>query len=257
MSEQNKSNVQALGAGLLGFVVVVAVGGGALMLHSSQRAKSAAAPAPAAAPIDLGAAMARPTLDRAPIQQERRAQSPAPLIGEVEESPAEEGSSYSASAGEAPAADSPEAAPTAKSPALKVTRHLDASGAGSTAEAVVKNTLEAKKAALPGKKAPEPSPKLEIPAGEGAVASTVHYGVTSRNELMGRAAGPVYNIKGSKGGGASTAAAGKLAENAEARIADLRRQLETSGLPADQREKLLKDLDAAMSRAGGDAKTAQ
>jgi hypothetical protein len=36
-----------------------------------------------------------------------------------------------------------------------------------------------------------------------------------------------------------------MAGDAKANIADLRRQLEDSGLPADQRAKLLKDLDAA------------
>lgn len=259
MSEQNKSNLQALGAGLLGFVAVMAVGGGALMIHSSMRAKSASAPVPAAAPIDLGASMPAPPMP-AGVQKERRQESPAPLI-EAEEQPQASEHAAPAAAPAPAAASSPESAPAAKASALEVTRHLDAKGA-STAEAAVKNTLADKKAAkapklaskLPARSAP--APKLELPAGDGAVAS-VHYGVTSRSELMGRAAGPVYNMKGSKGGEASTAASGKLAADADGKIADLRRQLEASGLPPEQRAKLLKDLDDSMKRVEDTGRTAQ
>ncbi|MCM2303327.1 MAG: hypothetical protein NDJ72_01380 [Elusimicrobia bacterium] len=258
MSEQNKSNFQALGAGLIGFVAVTAVGGGLLMFQSSRQAKSTAAPAPAAAPIDLGSTMPRPSTQEAPVRSERRAHSPAPLIGDVDEPAADEASaeasSPAASAASAAASLSPEAAPSAKGPALDVARHLDVEAGASSAKAIVKNTAEAKKAALPGKKAP--APKLEVPAGDGAVASSVHYGVTSRSELMGRAAGPVYNIKGAKGGGGS-AATGKLADDADGKLADIRRQLEVSGLPDDQRAKLLKDLDVATKRIEAAGKTAQ
>lgn len=257
MSEQSKSNYQALGAGLLGFVAVMAVGGGGLMLHSSHRAKSAAPPAPAAAPIDLGAAMPAPSMGRS-MQKERRAESPAPLIGEIDEgSDADVAASAAAPASSSAeaAAPSPESAPAARAPALEVTRHLDLEKGSSSAEAVVKNTVAAKKAAaLPVRKAPEP--KLEVPAGDGAVASSVHYGVTSRSELMGRAAGPVYNFKGAKGG-AAVQAAGKMADDADGKMADLRRQLEASGLPEDQRAKLLKELDEAMKNAASTTKTAQ
>lgn len=256
MSEQNKSNYQALGAGLLGFVAVMAVGGGGMMLHSSHRAKSAAAPAPAAAPIDLGSSMPAPSLQRSAPQKERRAESPAPLIGEMgeDESAGSGGAVAPEAAAAASAALSPESAPTAKSPALEATRHLDLEAGSSSAKAVVKNTAEAKKAAAAPPLRKAPAPKLEAAAGEGAVASSVHYGVTSRNELMGRAAGPVYNIKGAKGGG-STGAAGKLAEDAEGKIAELRRQLETSGLPDDQRAKLVAELEAAHKGVADAGKT--
>lgn len=256
MSEQNRSNYQALGAGLLGFVAVMAVGGGGLMLHSSHRAKSAAAPAPAAAPIDLGSSMPAPSLSRPSVQKERRAESPAPLIGEIGEDSSADASAgaVAAESAEAAAALSPEAAPRAKAPALEATRHLDLEAGSSSAKAVVKNTVEAKKAetALPARKAP--APKLEAAAADGAVASSVHYGVTSRSELMGRAAGPVYNIKGAKGGG-STGTTGKMAEDADGRMADLRRQLETSGLPEEQRAKLLAELEAARKGVADAGKT--
>ena len=189
------------------------------------------------------------------MRSERRAHSPAPLIGDVDEPSADEASAEASSpAASAAASLSPEAAPSAKGPALDVARHLDVEAGASSAKAVVKNTAEVKKSALPGKKAP--APKLEVPAGDGAVASSVHYGVTSRSELMGRAAGPVYNIKGAKGGGGS-AATGKLADDADGKLADIRRQLEASGLPDDQRAKLLKDLDVATKRIEAAGKTAQ
>lgn len=269
MSEQPQvqSNYQALGAGLLGFFAVMAVGGGVLMLHSSHRAKSAAAPAPAAAPIDLGSSMPRPSMPAASFHKERRAESPAPLIGDDGESAAEEAPAPTRASG-APAAPaaaepSPESAPAAKASALEVARHLEAEG-GSTAEAEVKNTVDEKKKG--DKPAPKlagklsrtaPTTRLELPAGDGAVASTVHYGVTSRSELMGRAAGPVYNMKGGKGAGNSTAGTGKLAADADGKMADIRRQLEASGLPAEQRAKLLKDLDESMKRVEETGKTAQ
>jgi len=263
MSEQNKSNFQALGAGLAGFVAVMAVGGGIMMLHSSHQAKSAAAPAPAAAPIDLGSSMPTASPPPSGLQRERRASSPAPLIGDDGSSSEESSSPAVAPAASAPSAapraaeTSPESAPAAKASALEVARHLDGEGNGSTAEAVVKNAAEEKKAPklqgkLPGKKAA----KIEVAAGDGAVASSVHYGVTSRSELMGRAAGPVYNVKGGKGGEAK-AAVGKMANDADGRIADLRRQLEASGLPADQRAKLLKDLDDSLKAVSETGKTAQ
>jgi len=251
MSEQNQSNVQAFGAGLLGFVVVMAIGGGALMVRSSQQAKAGARPEAAGAPIDLGSSMPRPSLSPISAQEERRAQSPAPLMGEVEES---EGPEAPAAESAGAAVSSPESAPNAQSPAsrLEVTQHLDKTGNGSSATAIVKNTLvpeEPPKAA--GKKA-----ALKLgPAGGGAVAS-VHYGVTNRSELMGRAAGPVYNIKGGSGK-VGSGATGKMADEVNARIAVIQKQLEAAGLPAEQRTKLQKDLEDAIKGVAGPAQTAQ
>ena len=61
---------------------------------------------------------------------------------------------------------------------------------------------------------------------------------------MGRAAGPVYNIKGGGAVGGS-GANGKLAVDLNSKVADLRKQLDGSGLPPEAREKLLKDLAEA------------
>lgn len=234
MSEQNQSNFQALGAGLLGFVAVMTLGGGALMVHSSQQAKSAARPVAAAAPIDLGASLPRPALSSPRASEERRAESPAPLIGEdrIESLP----SPIPPGAREGVAQASADAS---AAPGLEVTSHLDAAGNGSSAKAVVKNTIAPEKPAAKaaGRKAlPKP-----VPAGASSeTVASVHYGVTSRSELMGRAAGPVYNVKGGSAKGGSIAA-GKMAD-ANGKLADIQKQLEAAGLPADQRAKLQKDL---------------
>lgn len=247
MSEQNQTNVQALGAGLLGFAVVMAVGGGALMVHSSRQSKVSAKPVAAAEPIDIGAAMPRSMTASPRIPSERRAESPAPLLGAEEEAE---------SVGDAPAesaeAATPEAAPTERT-RLQVSAHVETARGGSTAQAVVKNTIVEEKAVSKAKPAVKKRPVKLDAAGGAEVVASVHYGVTSRNELMGRAAGPVYNIKG---GGAvgGLAPKGKLAEDLNAKIADLKRQLDASGLPAEKRDQLLKELVSAQKAV---PKTAQ
>ncbi len=241
MSEQNQSNFQALGAGLLGFVAVLAVGGGALMIHSSQQAKAAAKPMAAATSIDLGAAVPRFESMPSRPSTERRAESPAPLIGDEDQSESSE------------AADAPRAASTAPEGAaserarLKVDRHVEASG-GSAIEASVKNSIAAGKAAeekavAKGKAVKKAALKLDPAAGANAVAS-VHYGVTSRSELMGRATGPVNNVKGNAAV-ARSGGRGRMAEDMSAKVDDLKGKLEAAGLSAEQRAALVKDLEAA------------
>jgi hypothetical protein len=248
MSEQNQSNFQAFGAGLLGFVAVMAIGGGALMVRSSQQAKAGARPDAAAAPIDLGSAMPRPVASH----KERRMESPAPLMGAQDKSEGSEASAeesdVAAAAAAGAAASSSGSAQNAKSAAarLEVTQHLDKPGSGSSATAIVKEeAAPEKKEKVLGKIAGRKvTPKLDTTGG-GAVAS-VHYGVTSRSELMGRAAGPVYNFKGNAKSGGS-GAMGKMGVDVKAKVADLQRQMEAAGLPAEQRAKLQKDIEAATS----------
>ena len=239
MSDQNKSNFQAFGAGLLGFVAVMAVGGGAMMFQSSRR--SQAVVKPAAAPIDIGAPMARPVSPANIVHSENRAQSLAPLIGSDDGKAASGQASSNGGAFEStPAASENEAASR-----LNATRHLDMQGGGSTAKAVVKNTIspeEASKAAVKPVRAP--APKLDAEAGGAEAVASVHYGVTSRSELMGRAAGPVYNFKGA-GGKKGGTALGEMASDVSAKIAELKRQLEDSNLAPEEREKLLKQLAEA------------
>lgn len=262
MSDQNKSNFQAFGAALLGFVAVMAVGGGAMFVYSSQQSKASARPVAAGEPIDLGSSVQR----QPAVQNERRAESPAPLVGEDEASevakipasaPAAAESSpstpQSVNGAQTAARPSTEAQATSR---LDVTQHLDKSGNGSSATAIVKNTLAQEKAAKAvSKKAAPKMPQTSGVTATGAVAS-VHYGVTSRNELMGRAAGPVYNFKGGASKGAA-AATGKMGGDLKTKITDIKGQLEAAGLPADQRAKLMKDLEDANKNLAETAKTVQ
>jgi hypothetical protein len=75
--------------------------------------------------------------------------------------------------------------------------------------------------------------------------------VTSRSELMGRAAGPVYNFKGNGKTGGS-APAGKLADEANAKMVDLNNQLKDVGLPPEMRAKLMKDLEDATKKSSAE-----
>ncbi|MFI5347510.1 MAG: hypothetical protein ACHQ51_14140, partial [Elusimicrobiota bacterium] len=79
---------------------------------------------------------------------------------------------------------------------LAVSQHLDgSSSAHSSAEASVA-AASAKTGGHPAKK-PVIAPKLDLSkTPQGSLASSVHYGVNDRAELMGRAAGPVYNFAG-------------------------------------------------------------
>lgn len=257
MSEQGKSNFQAFGAGLLGFVAVVAVGGAAMLLHSSRQATAPATPA--AAPIDLAAPAARPMTSSAPIPRERRAESPAPLIGVQDEeySGAAPAVPEAAAAGRPGArradAVSPVILAAKEEPALETTEHLAQTGS-SSAEQRVKNRLAPEKAAKPAPKRAAAA-KADAPAAGSSALASVHYGVTSRSELMGRAAGPVYNFSGGAKG-ADSAARGKMG-GVDGKIADIQRQLEISGLPDDQRAKLKQDLEAALQSVPAEKATAQ
>lgn len=246
MSEQNQSNFQAFGAGLLGFAVVMAVGGGALMVHNSSQSNAAAKPAAAAAPIDIGAPVPS-RFDAAPARplSERRAESPAPLIGGDESESVESAApAQSAAAPASSPSSSPESAPV-EGARLKTVAHVESGGSRKTGEAVVSNTIVEEKEKTAAKtKAPVKKLAVKLPPAAGAEVASVHYGVTNRSELMGRAAGPVYNIKGGGAVGGS-AAQGKMAEDLNSKVADLKKQLDGSGLPPEAREKLLKDLAAA------------
>lgn len=239
MSEQSRSNFQAAGAGLLGFIAAMAIGGGALFLRSSPRAR------PAASSIDLGSSMPIPAMSSALVQTERRAQSPSPLIGAEDES---DKSQAPAGAVDAPTGGAvpSEAAPSAQasSPRLETIRHLDAQGGGSSATTVVKNSAAPEMAAEPaGKKV---APRLKLTGRGSAAIAAVRYGGTSRDGLMGRASGPVYNFKGA-GKGASAATA-RMADGVSSQVAGIQGQLESSDLPGDQRAKFQKDLAEANKR---------
>lgn len=248
MSDQNKTNLQTLGAGLLGFVAVVLVGGGFLLLHSKLTATSAARPAPAAAPIDLEAGSPRRAAPAVPF--ERREQSPAPLVGADEEGASaapSEARARSASGASAQAVAASAAAASAARSAEEGEEGLEirdrlTNKASTSAEARVK---EAEKAKAPAKLVRKAAPAAgDGAAGGDAAVASVRYGVKSRTELMGRAAGPVYNVAGGAAKGGSTAGAGEVAPLGT-KISEIKKQFENSNLPPEQRAALLKQLEQA------------
>jgi hypothetical protein len=268
MSEQNKSNLQAVGAGLLGFVAVMAVGGGALMLHSSHQAKSPPKPVAAAEPIDLGApTLHDATVPAAPIK-ERRTESPAPLVGSDEDTELAEISAArsvtapapaaAATAAAAEAASSPESAPNARPAAqrLQTAQHADLH-APAHSSAVAANAEPASRKGLKAGGAKRPLAKLAPQATAPAPSiASIHYGVTSRDELMGRAAGPVYNIKGASAAAKSKPGeSGKMASEMNEKLAVLQSQLDDNpALSAAQRDEIqkeLRDMKKGVSDVGG------
>jgi hypothetical protein len=257
MSELTKSNFHAFVAGLVGFVAVVAIGGGALVLHS-KNAKTG--PVAAGAPIDLASSVHAPApVSRFAARSEaaRPQQSPAPLIGETDEEAAESAAAESAAPAKAAAAARAESGPirdAKNAPRLVAGGGVDgaAPSAHTSAELRFKD-----KVVLHDEAAAKADPKLGAVAAkkpEAQALASVKYGVTSRSELMGRAAGPVYNFSG---GQTQKGAVGALAGQTSARIAELRGQLEKTGLAPEDREKVQKELDAAVKAADAAGKTAQ
>ncbi|MDE2141746.1 MAG: hypothetical protein KGJ84_04975 [Elusimicrobia bacterium] len=199
MTEYGKAQIQALGAGLVGFVVVV--GAGALLMFPHGKA-SVKAPASSYAPVDVTSSLSAPVpvsksalsgasqSEAAPV-----ASSPAPLLPaeDREDAPAPAAVPATAPAPAAAAHPQARATPVKK---LSVTRHLDGSSSANSSAVASAASAPAKKPAPPAHK-PMLSPKLDLSkATQGSLASSIHYGVNDRSELMGRAAGPVYNFAG-------------------------------------------------------------
>lgn len=216
MTENGKSQIQTVGSAMLGFALVVGVGALSLM----SRGGSAKVPSHASRP---------PAIPSMPAPEPAR-------LAETAEAP--EAASVANASSVLPSvmkepAPAPEAAASPKPAALVVTRHLDATQTTSASASV---------AAAPAAKTAEPAkkefvaPKLVAPK-NGTIASSVHYGVSSRSELMGRAAGPVYNFKG-RGAKRTQTGDGKIAGDAATKIAEIQRQVESS----DMDEKSKKDL---------------
>lgn len=216
MTENGKAQIEAIGAGLVGFVVVVGVGVLFLMPRGGASVK---APPSSYAPVNVTAGLSAPdhsaTPDRAGAPMGMTgtaASSPAPLLPESERAaaPAETASAAAAPAAAAPAA----AAQSSFARKLVVTQHLDGtSSAHSSAKASVASASPSPAKALPKKKV-FLTPKLDL-TNIPSLAATVHYGVSGRSELMGRAAGPVYNFSGrnaAKGQASAPTAAGALSK---------------------------------------------
>jgi hypothetical protein len=257
MSEQEKkSQFQSLAAGFLGFVGVVGLGSLVILHHGGGSAKPRIAYAPARAEVvsalTAPAQAAKVNLSGAPLGASANSlSSPAPTVpDEVREQ---------ASAAPAPAASgdvkisvaSPVAKPDAK---LVASGHLDGTAsASSSAAASAAPSAKPKAKATALAKKPFLDPKLDLSKNQGAVASTVHSGVSNRAELMGRAAGPVYNFSGKSAGGQS----GQLAADnagptgALQQVDVVQKQIDASdAIPADQKAKIHENLNQVRQTAG-------
>jgi hypothetical protein len=243
MSEDGNDQMKAFVAGLLGFVVVVVLGG---LLILRQGGVTVKAPVANYAPVEAAPAPAPSA--QIPVSRPARAavaSSPAPLLpaGDLDE-PA---TAAPAPAPSAAAASGPAAAK------LAVSQHLDpGSSAESSASASAAPAHPSAKAPAAKKKGLL-APKLDLSKNQGSLVTTVHYGVSNRAELMGRAAGPVYNFsgknaaaQGAPGGPAQGDADSTAAADAGATGVDAARQsVDASPLSPEDKAKILENLNQA------------
>lgn len=228
MTDNGKSQIQTIVSAMLGFVLVVGVGALAVMSRGGSAKSPSSASHPSSIPTAPAAEPALPAAAPAAAGV-AGASSPQPVLPSVM---ADKVSQEAASS--EPAAQ-PAVSP--KPAALVVTQHLEATQTTSAKVEV------AAAPAAPAAKKMEPlatrefvTPKL-APTKNAGIASSVHYGVSSRSELMGRAAGPVYNFKG-RGAKKADASGSKIGGEAATQIEEAQRQVEGSALD----EKAKKDL---------------
>ncbi len=246
MSKRDKAQFQSFGAAAVGFLAVVAVGALLLLLPRGAGMK---APETAYAPVDASSrAFARPRTVR-PVPPEARASSPAPLL------PESDGADEAAAApapSPAPAAQASAAPAAATPPALAADAPVDMTGSARSSARLdakaVAAVPAAAKAKIPALK-PFAQPKLDL-SRSSAFAATVHYSVASRAELMGRAAGPVYNFGGADLKAKLGAVAGQTSHQVEAAQA----QLDTSAV--SPQDKSAFDKNAAALQASIQSATA-
>ncbi|HEX4048361.1 MAG TPA: hypothetical protein VH309_11030 [Elusimicrobiota bacterium] len=253
MSDQGKiSQLKTLAAGFLGFVGVVGLGSLLILHHGGAAVK---APVVAYPPVDAGSALsaparvAEPSLAGAPLGGSNAAvSSPAPLLPDEardDGSPAAAQAAVSAAGGAVASAKTPAAA----APKLVVGAHLDsAASASSSASMPVASVPKLKRKAAPAlAEKPFFAPKLDLSKNQGIAATTIHYGVSDRAELMGRAAGPVYNFSGNALGQQSAqVAADNAAPNAAGALQQVeaaQKQLDASNVAADQKAQIDQNLN--------------
>jgi hypothetical protein len=230
MSGESQAQIQTFGAALIGFVGVVGLGGFLILHHGGAAVKApvvtyAAVDAASALPLRTRSGVAARSEDSA--IGEASASSPAPLLSENEIGDAS-----------APADPAAAAAPTVFAAAkLIVTRHL---GFGSSSSSVsdFAGGQSAKDAAA--KQKYFSAPKLDLSRNMGTIASTVHYGVRSRAQLMGRAAGPIYNFSG--GGSNGQAAAGPSSSDVVRQVEEARTQVGASSMADNDKSKVDQNL---------------
>jgi hypothetical protein len=251
MNDQaKKSSIQSLAAGLLGFIGIVGLGSLVMMHHGGAAVK---APVSVYSPVDAdpgGPALLR-TAHPAPaapaVASVAAMTSPVPLL--PAEAARDDASAVAAAGVAAPGAAQPSAAPALPAAKLAAAARVDMSGSASTSASATAVTAAPKLKNAPARK-PYLAPKLDLAKNAGGVASTVHYGVSDRSELMGRAAGPVYNFSG--GGakqGARVAADNMAASGALQQVDAAEKQLDASDAPDADKAKLHRDLDRVRATA--------
>lgn len=245
MTDQaKKSQFQNLAAGFLGFVGVVGFGSLVILHHGASKPRAYVYAPPSAAVVSTLAAPAQAVkvnLSGAPLALSANAlSSPAPTLpDEAREEAA--AAPAAADAATASAARAPGAAAAAK---LVASGPLDASSsASSSASASASASAQPKAKALAKKTFLEP--KLDLSKSQGTLASSVHYGVSDRAELMGRAAGPVYNFSGKSVGQAQSGqvAADNAGPAALDQVDAAKKQIDASDVPADQKATIDRKLD--------------
>ena len=216
MSGNDQSLSQTLAAAFAGFVLVV--GAGALAFFSggsvSKVLNHAVHPAALPSSSELAAPARVPPTSSLP--ETRVGESAAPPPSPVPASPfVEAGTSGDGSA-------------LAPSAALPVTRHLDATQTSSAKAVLAVAPVPAEKGRAKAVRKSFASPKLDMGKTAG-LAATVHYGVNRRSELMGRAAGPVYNLKG-RGAKTEKIPEENISGQASVKIEEAQKQLEATEL---------------------------
>ena len=134
--------------------------------------------------------------------------------------------------------------PEGDRPALLQRQGLTAEAGGersSAFAAAAKDAPAPAKAAQSQSAADKPAPTMVATH----LTGSVHYGMAGRSELMGRGAGPVYNLKGSSGGGASAADVNNLIKQAATVVQSADAAMDAA--PMDEQSK--RDLKARMNGA--------
>ena len=254
MTEQGKTQIQILAAGFLGFAGMVGVGSLVIFHRGGAAATgvlSVYAPTEAAAALAVPASVAPESLPGSPTGQSGPVQSsPAPLLSdEIRADAPAVTDGAAAGAG----TDSGAAAKLAAGAPLDA-----ASSAASSAQASSDGVSAPKK--LPPAKKPFRAPKLDLSKNRSALASTVHYGVSDRAELMGRAVGPVYNFsgKGEGGGQSAKVAAGSLdASGAMRQVDDAQEHLDSSNANGADKARVDQNLSQVRQAIGAPASSGQ
>lgn len=243
MSEQTKSNFQMIGAGFMGFVAVVGAAG---LLLTQLSGRSAAPQAALSAPESHKAPGAL-SMTASRVTADKPASSPAPMTGYAADDAAEQtAAAEAAAAAAAVSAVDADVSQQTSLGAMGDPRHAGKGETVSSASAEVKNIAAAPKAESAAK--PVPRIKLDKNQARGSIASSVHYGVTSRSELMGRAAGPVYNFTGRSVAGSPRIS--ELSGSAQSKIADAEKKIDESNLTPEQKRDMKQRLQNARESVG-------